>query len=147
VRDALHQTARAQGCDFPGPGSHSFTTWQQVRAIEAAKIASHSSLEMTGQYPFVRPERQNGLARAIQAKLAAVGRTDSHQVEPDTLAALSDRNIGAVRQPNLACAPPVTDIVQWAQPGHRGGRRRCGETGAGHLTEARAERPYGGGPN
>jgi integrase len=77
VRDALHQAAKAEGCDFPGLGPHSFRraniTWRQQvggSAIEASKIAGHSDLEMTGEYTFVTPERQNELTRLIQAKLA-----------------------------------------------------------------------------
>jgi integrase len=77
VRDALHQAAEAEGCDFPGLGPHSFRraniTWRQQvggSAIEASKIAGHSDLEMTGEYTFVTPERQNELTRLIQDKLA-----------------------------------------------------------------------------
>ena len=77
VRDALHQAAEAEGCDFAGLGPHSFRraniTWRQQvggSAIEASKIAGHSDLEMTGQYTFVDPERQNELTRRIQNKLA-----------------------------------------------------------------------------
>jgi len=77
VRDALHQAAVAEDCDFPGLGPHSFRraniTWRQQvggSAIEASKIAGHSDLEMTGQYTFVAPERQNELTRRIQQKLA-----------------------------------------------------------------------------
>lgn len=78
VRDALHQAAQAEGCDFPGLGPHSFRraniTWRQEvggSAIEASKIAGHSDLEMTGEYTFVAPERQNELTRRIQEKLAS----------------------------------------------------------------------------
>src|SRR6266849_3375274 len=77
VRDALHQAAEAEGCDFPGLGPHSFRraniTWRQQvggSAIEASKIAGHSDLEMTGEYTFVTAERQNELTRRIQQKLA-----------------------------------------------------------------------------
>ena len=77
VRDALHQAAEAESCDFPGLGPHSFRraniTWRQQvggSAIEASKIAGHSDLEMTGEYTFVAPERQNELTRRIQQKLA-----------------------------------------------------------------------------
>jgi integrase len=77
VRDALHQAAEADGCDFSGLGPHSFRraniTWRQQvggSAIEASKIAGHSDLEMTGDYTFVTPERQNELTRLIQDKLA-----------------------------------------------------------------------------
>ena len=82
VRDALHQAAQAEGCDFPGLGPHSFRraniTWRQEvggSAIEASKIAGHSDLEMTGEYTFVTAERQNELTRRIQRKLRdAVGK-------------------------------------------------------------------------
>ena len=77
VRDALHQAAKSEGCDFPGLGPHSFRraniTWRQQvggSAIEASKIAGHSDLEMTGEYTFVTAERQNELTRRIQKKLA-----------------------------------------------------------------------------
>jgi integrase len=77
VRDALHQAAEDEGCDFPGLGPHSFRraniTWRQQvggSAIEASKIAGHSDLEMTGEYTFVTAERQNELTRRIQGKLA-----------------------------------------------------------------------------
>jgi integrase len=77
IRDALHQAAEAEGCDFPGLGPHSFRraniTWRQQvggSAIEASKIAGHSDLEMTGEYTFVTPERQNELTRRIQEKIA-----------------------------------------------------------------------------
>jgi integrase len=76
VRDALHQAAQAEGCDFPGLGPHSFrranVTWRQEvggSAIEASKIAGHSDLETTGEYTFVTAERQNELTRRIQQKL------------------------------------------------------------------------------
>jgi integrase len=62
VRDALHQAAEAEGCDFEGLGPHPFRraniTWRQQvggSAIEASKIAGHSDLEMTGDYTFVTP--------------------------------------------------------------------------------------------
>jgi integrase len=80
VRDALHQAAEAEGCDFEGLGPHSFRraniTWRQQvggSAIEASKIAGHSDLEMTGEYTFVTAERQNELKRAIQQKLEQAG--------------------------------------------------------------------------
>jgi len=80
VRDALHQAAEAEGCDFEGLGPHSFRraniTWRQQvggSAIEASKIAGHSNLEMTGEYTFVTAERQNELTRLIQQKLKKSG--------------------------------------------------------------------------
>jgi hypothetical protein len=42
-------------------------TWRQQvggSAIEASKIAGHHDLEMTGEYIFVTPERQNELTGA-----------------------------------------------------------------------------------
>ena len=84
MHDALRQAAEAEGCDFAGLGPHSFRraniTWRQQvggSAIEASKIAGHSDLEMTGEYTFVTPERQNELTRRIQQKLAQA----SKQVE------------------------------------------------------------------
>ena len=76
VRDALHQAAQAEGCDFAGLGPHSFRraniTWRQEvggSAIEASKIAGHRDLDTTGDYTFVTPERQNELTRRIQNRL------------------------------------------------------------------------------
>jgi integrase len=81
VRDALHQAAEAEKCDFAGLGPHSFRraniTWRQQvggSAIEASKIAGHSDLEMTGEYTFVTAERQNELTRRIQHQLAEAGK-------------------------------------------------------------------------
>ena len=92
VRDALHQAAQAEGCDFPGFGPHSFRraniTWRQQvggSAIEASRIAGHSALNMTSEYTFVTPERQNELTRRIQEKLALAApatHTNSHQRRP-----------------------------------------------------------------
>jgi integrase len=89
VRDALHQAAEAEGCDFPGLGPHSFRraniTWRQQvggSAIEASKIAGHSDLEMTGEYTFVTPERQNELTRRIQRELAIAGKEKSDPESP-----------------------------------------------------------------
>jgi integrase len=77
VRDALHQAAEAEGCDFPGLGPHSFRrasiTWRQQvggSAIEASKIAGHADLEMTSEYTFVSADRQNELTRLMQQKLS-----------------------------------------------------------------------------
>ncbi len=90
VRDALHQAAEAEGCDFEGLGPHSFRraniTWRQQvggSAIEASKIAGHSDLEMTGEYTFVTPERQNELTHLIQEKLRAAGPTARSNVRDD----------------------------------------------------------------
>ncbi len=77
MRDALHQAAQGEDCDFPGLGPHSFRraniTWRQEvggSAIEASKIAGHADVDMTADYTFVSPERQNELTRRIQARLA-----------------------------------------------------------------------------
>ena len=90
VRDALHQAAEAEGCDFEGLGPHSFRraniTWRQQvggSAIEASKIAGHSDLEMTGEYTFVTAERQNELTHLIQEKLRAAGPTPRSTVRDD----------------------------------------------------------------
>ena len=90
MRDALHQAAEAEGCDFEGLGPHSFRraniTWRQQvggSAIEASKIAGHSDLEMTGEYTFVTPERQNELTRRIQQKLLkAAKKPEMNAVDP-----------------------------------------------------------------
>jgi len=111
VRDALHQAAAAEGCDFPGLGPHSFrrakVTWtQQVggSAIEASKMAGHSDLEMTGEYTFVTPERQNELTRRIQQKLAAaVARAD--ETVPGTAPQAPERS------PNID-SEPATLVLQ-----------------------------------
>lgn len=98
VRDALHQAAEAEGCDFPGLGPHSFRraniTWRQQvggSAIEASKIAGHSDLDMTGEYTFVTAERQNELTRRIQEKLAeAAGKRNGKTDAPDQPAPAPD---------------------------------------------------------
>ena len=109
VRDALHQAAEAEGCAFRGLGPHSFRraniTWRQQvggSAIEASKIAGHSDLEMTGEYTFVTPERQNELTRRIQEKLAEAG------------APLRDSSTPPVVEspPGLAEVAPATMLIQ-----------------------------------
>lgn len=77
VRGALHQAAAAEVCDFPGFGPHFLRraniTWRQElsgSAIEASKIASHTDLEMTGEYTLAALERQNELTRRIEERLA-----------------------------------------------------------------------------
>jgi integrase len=86
VRELLHEAARAEGCDFLGLGFHSFRraniTWRQEvggSAIEASRIAGHTNIEMTSEYTFVAPERQNELTRRIQQKLAEAGKRDGKQ--------------------------------------------------------------------
>ena len=112
VRDALHQAAEAEGCDFPGLGPHSFRraniTWRQQvggSAIEASKIAGHSDLEMTGEYTFVTPERQNELTRRIQEKLADAG--TKNQDKP-----AGSQPPGSEVLPRLADVKPATPVVQ-----------------------------------
>lgn len=77
VREELHEAAKAERCDFPGLGPHSFRraniTWRQQvggSAIEASRIAGHSGLNMTSEYTFVTAERQNELTRRIQERLS-----------------------------------------------------------------------------
>ena len=50
-------------------------------AIEASKIAGHSDLEMTGEYTFVAPERQNELTRRISEKLAEAASKRNRKAE------------------------------------------------------------------
>jgi integrase len=102
VRDALHQAAQAEGCDFLGLGPHSFRraniTWRQEvggSAIEASKIAGHSDLETTADYTFVAPERQNELTRLIQDKLARATKAAS----PDAPAAPATQRDISEEQP------------------------------------------------
>jgi integrase len=93
VRDALHQAAVLEGCDFPGLGPHSFRraniTWRQQvggSAIEASRIAGHSDLKMTGEYTFVDPARQNELTLRIQRKLRGdIAETPSGGAPTDTV--------------------------------------------------------------
>ncbi len=115
VRDALHQAAQAEGCDFPGLGPHSFRraniTWRQQvggSAIEASKIAGHSDLEMTGEYTFVAPERQNELTRRIQQKLAKAAK----KKETQPIAPVPPQSGTPEISPILADAEPVTTVVQ-----------------------------------
>jgi integrase len=115
VRDALHQAAEAEGCDFRGLGPHSFRraniTWRQQvggSAIEASKIAGHSDLQLTGEYTFVAPERQNELTRRIQEKLAEAA--SKWKGKTDTPAQTSP---GAPEvPPSLAEATSATPILQ-----------------------------------
>jgi len=115
VRDAFHQAATDEGCDFPGLGPHSFRraniTWRQEvggSALEASKIAGHSDLEMTGEYTFVAPERQNELTRRIQEKLAAAAssRNDKTTAPPQLPPGTPEV------PPNLAEMDPVTTVPQ-----------------------------------
>jgi len=116
VRDALHQAAEAEGCNFPGLGPHSFRraniTWRQQvggSAIEASKIAGHSDLEMTGEYTFVTPERQNELTRRIQQKLAEA--KEKAAEAPSKKPAAPPDGTPEV-PPNLTDLTPATSRVQ-----------------------------------
>ena len=115
VRDALHQAAETVACDFPGLGPHSFRraniTWRQQvggSAIEASKIAGHHDLEMTGEYTFVTPERQNELTRRIQQELSAAGK------KKDAGATATVQPLPPVTEPppSLADTTPATNMVQ-----------------------------------
>jgi integrase len=113
VRDALHQAAAAEGCDFPGLGPHSFRraniTWRQQvggSSIEASKIAGHRHLEMTSEYTFVTPERQNELTRRIQQKLADA----AHDQNQSSLQESVEPPRGA--PPILAETKPVITTLQ-----------------------------------
>jgi integrase len=116
VRDALHQAAEDEGCDFPGLGPHSFRraniTWRQQvggSAIEASKIAGHSDLEMTGEYTFVTPERQNELTRGIQQKLAEARQNAG---TPSSAESVEHTVITPEAPLSLAETEPLTTIVQ-----------------------------------
>jgi integrase len=116
VRDALHQAAEAEGCDFPGLGPHSFRraniTWRQQvggSAIEASKIAGHSDLEMTGEYTFVTPERQNELTRRIQQKLTEAKERQAEK--PDKAATVPPESAPDL-PPTLTDLTPATSTVQ-----------------------------------
>lgn len=109
IRDALHQAAAAEGCDFPGLGPHSFRraniTWRQQvggSSIEASKIAGHRDLEMTSEYTFVTAERQNELTRRIQEKLLEAGKRNDRKVSPSPKRAPVD----------LAKTPASTTVLQ-----------------------------------
>jgi integrase len=76
VREALHEAAKAVGCDFEGFRPHSFRraniTWRQqvgASSIEASTIAGHADIHMTADYTFVDMVRQSETPRAIQERL------------------------------------------------------------------------------
>jgi integrase len=115
VRDALHQAADAVGCDFPGLGPHSFRraniTWRQQvggSAIEASKIAGHHDLEMTGEYTFVAPERQNELTLRIQKQLSNAGEKITKDGVGKRAAAAGTTEV----PPDLSDVTPATTLVQ-----------------------------------
>jgi integrase len=110
VRDALHQAAEAEKCDFAGLGPHSFRraniTWRQQvggSAIEASKIAGHSDLEMTGEYTFVTPERQNELTRRIQERLSVAAK----KTEVNAVVLLAPSTPIPQMPPTVAAAGPA----------------------------------------
>jgi integrase len=118
VREALHEAARAEGCDFRGLGAHTFRraniTWRQEvggSAIEASRIAGHQSLEMTSHYTFVAAERQNELTRRIQQKLAEAGKkTEEKESKLEIPPPVTPPTPEA--PPSLADTAPVTAVVQ-----------------------------------
>ena len=109
--------AEAEGCDFPGLGPHSFRraniTWRQQvggSSIEASKIAGHSDLEMTGDYTFVTPERQNELTRRIQDRLADAAESPK-PAEPGLTPPASSPSAAGLEHSNLA-----SDLLHEIQP-------------------------------
>jgi len=116
VRDALHQAAEAEECDFPGLGPHSFRraniTWRQQvggSAIEASKIAGHSDLEMTGEYTFV-----NGRAAERTDAPYSAGAFRSGQQEDGENAAGKAPSTPTTPEvpPSLATTASATTLVQ-----------------------------------
>jgi len=76
VGDAPLQTARDEGCEFPGLGAHpvwrgKVTWWQEVggSAIVTQKIGGHSSLGMANECRLVAIQRYEELTRALQDTL------------------------------------------------------------------------------
>jgi integrase len=117
VRQALKRAAVAEGCDFPGLGPHSFRraniTWRQEvggSAIEASKIAGHRGLEMTSEYTFVAPERQNELTRRIQQRIADA--SQEQKKDPATTAVAPPTPSAPEAPPSLGDVAPVTLLVQ-----------------------------------
>jgi hypothetical protein len=115
---APHEAATAAGCDFPGLGPHSFRraniTWRQEvggSAIEASKIAGHSDLEMTGEYTFVAPERQNELTRRIQERLSAATQKENCSEPTQSTPAPVPPTPQEV-PPAISTLQPLTLIVQ-----------------------------------
>jgi len=120
VRDALHQAAVAEGCDFEGLGPHSFRraniTWRQEvggSAIEASKIAGHADVDMTADYTFVDIERQQQLTRAIQDRLAKISQSKASDEKqkptpevPPTEAPPTNQN------PSLQQMPTASRLIQ-----------------------------------
>jgi hypothetical protein len=93
-------------------------TWRQQvggSAIEASKIAGHSDLEITGEYTFVSPERQNQLTRRIQRKLRdAVGKNGKEKIlqSPVSMSGAPDASSGLKH-----ASPPATTVhIESAAP-------------------------------
>jgi len=80
VRRALKSAAAAEGCDFPGLGTHSLRraniTWRQEvggSSIETSQIAGHANTKITEEYTVVQLRRQEELTRRIQGKRLKAG--------------------------------------------------------------------------
>jgi integrase len=124
VRQCLKRAARAEGCDFKGLGPHSFRraniTWRQevgASAIEAAKIAGHSSVRMTEHYTKIQIQRQDELTKAIQERLAAAAKGSSQDHEeppapPKAPSNLPPASSAPEAPPSLADVPMATQVVQ-----------------------------------
>jgi integrase len=88
-------------CDFEGFGLHSLRraniTWRQevgASAIEASKIAGHSSVNMTNDYTHVQLKRQDELTRAIQERLITAAAKNKNTVEgPDSTSPALDSSM------------------------------------------------------
>jgi hypothetical protein len=78
-------------------------------AIEASKIAGHSSVEMTGEYTFVGIPRQDELTRAIQEKLARAAKKNGKAAQEAS--GLDDPAAPAGAR-SLADAGAATTVVQ-----------------------------------
>ena len=120
VREELHETARAEGCDFEGLGPHSFRraniSWRQqagASAIEASKIAGHSDVDMTADYTFVDLDRQDATTRALQERLAKACK-DQHQKSPPTPAPDGPPTPAtpAEENPRLEHMPAASRLIQ-----------------------------------
>lgn len=75
-------------------------------AIQASKIAGHSELGMTAEYPFVTPERQNELPRRIQETLTEASKPNETEIPAPPVPGAPDV------PPNLADAKPATTVLQ-----------------------------------
>src|ERR1039458_6396050 len=81
IRQALKVAAAAEGCDFPGLGTHSLRraniTWRQEvggSSIETSQIAGHANTKITEEYTVVQFLRQEELTRRIQSKRMKAGK-------------------------------------------------------------------------